>query len=67
MYDGHYSTDFRYQDKMAKDFTEDGVNNWHNLLEDLLMDIESLDFILKSRYDETTNGKFKSRLFWTKN
>ena len=52
-YDGHYSTDFRYQDKMAKDFTEDGAIT--GIIFRGSFNNRSLDFILKSRYDETTN------------
>ena len=55
-YDGHYDTDSRYQDRLLKDFAEEGS------ITGILVKGEaypnnkytSLDFVMKSKYDDTT-------------
>ena len=50
--DGHYSSDLRYKDKMLKEFKEEGSITGI-IVKGSFNDYKSLDFILKSKYDNT--------------
>jgi len=53
-YDGHYNTDFSYRDKMLKEFAKEGSITGI-LVKGIVVGkfVENLNFMLKSKYDET--------------